>query len=389
MQEKVVIEDIKSRPILDSRDEWTIETEIFFSDGSSGIASTPSGKSTGSREAKIVSVKDAIASIHGSLKKNLRGFSANDQIKFDKRLIDIDGTIDKRNIGANTILSLSISFLKALAHSNRVETWRLIRELCGNSGSNKARLLINVINGGVHSGSNLPFQEYIVIPKSETYRDAVSMGQKIYHSLSNIIKENLGPGAVCIGDEGGFAPTFRDPLEPFSLIRLACEREGLYDKVDFGMDSANGAGRLGKEEMKMWYGKFVSEFNLHYLEDPFGEDMVDDFVSIKNEFPNTIIAGDDLTTTNAQMIEKMAGRGAINGVIIKPNQIGTVYESLEAIKIARKNNVKIIVSHRSGETNDDFIADFAHGTGAYGFKLGSPARGERVSKYNRLLRIEG
>ena len=189
MQERVKVEDIKARPILDSRDEWTIETEIFFSDGSSGIASVPSGKSTGSREAHVVSVTDAISNIHGVIKKNLKGFSADDQLKLDRKLRDLDGTENKRHLGGNTLLSVSIAFLKALAHSGRKDLWKLIREISDTKESEKTRLFINVINGGLHSGNNLPFQEYIIIPKVDSYKSAVEIGNSLYHSLSKVIVE--------------------------------------------------------------------------------------------------------------------------------------------------------------------------------------------------------
>jgi enolase len=388
MQEKVIISEINSRPILDSRDEWTIETEINLSDGSSGIASVPSGKSKGSREAHTVSIHDAIAHIHGPLRKGLIGFSGEDQSKLDQRLIYLDGTDNKRHLGGNTLLSISIAFCKALSHSRRIEVWKLIREISNNKSTLKPRLFINVINGGLHAGNNLPFQEYIAIPKTTSYKEASEEGSILYQTLKSVLEEEKGKSSICLGDEGGFASGFRDPLEPFEVITKALERSNLQDKFDFGLDAAAGANRLSKTEMIENYEKMISMHNLIYLEDPFGENDAEDFVNLKSKNQSVIITGDDLTTTNAKEIEKYAKMQAISGVIIKPNQIGTISEALLAVSVAKDNGIKVVVSHRSGETNDDFIADFADGVSAFGFKLGSPARGERVAKYNRLLSIE-
>lgn len=388
MQEKVTISAISSRPILDSRDEWTIETEIHLSDGSSGIASVPSGKSKGSREVYSASIHDSISHLHGALRKGLIGFSGDDLQKLDQRLIDLDGTDNKRHLGGNTLLSISIAFCKALSHSRRIELWRLIREISNNESNLNPRLFINVINGGLHAGNNLAFQEYIVIPKTTSYKEAIEQGSTLYKKLKDVLEEEKGKSSICLGDEGGFASGFRDSLEPFEVISRAIEKSNLKDKFDFGLDAAAGAKRLSKLEMIDSYEKMISIHNLIYLEDPFDENDAESFVDLKSKNESVIITGDDLTTTNSKEIEKYAKMQAISGVIIKPNQIGTVFEALSAVSVAKKNGIKVIVSHRSGETNDDFIADFAHGVSAFGFKLGSPARGERVAKYNRLLSIE-
>lgn len=386
--DNVFISDIKARSILDSRDEWTIETEVILGDGSSGIGSVPSGKSRGKREAFVILPHDAVHNIMGPIKKSLKGFKVTTQEKFDERLISLDGTINKRHLGGNTLLSLSIAFAKAVAHSKRVPLWRHIGDLSNNQNFTPVKLFVNLINGGVHAENNLPFQEYIMIPEAVAYSKSVEFARSVYQNLKEVILEKKGQSGLCMGDEGGFAPRCEDFLEPFALISEAIRRTKNVIVTNFGLDSANGAGKLNKDEMGVSYKKMVADYKLHYLEDPYGENDVSDFIFTKSYFKELIVTGDDLTVSNSNIIRDMVQKKAINGVIIKPNQIGTLSEALLAVKVAKEKDVKVVVSHRSGETNDDFIADFAHGVGAYGFKLGSPARGERVSKYNRLLAIE-
>jgi enolase len=241
----------------------------------------------------------------------------------------------------------------------------------------------------LHAGNNLPFQEYILIPKSNSPFESTNIIVSAYSNLREDLKRVYGPQATNVGDEGGFAPMLSDPISPYTLIENAVSNLGYKDIVEYGMDAAaNNSGKSVSELFNI-YEKMLNSHNIVYLEDPFSEKDEDSFQRITALFRHKVmISGDDITVTDKKRISRLSQKGAISAVIIKPNQIGTISEAIEAVKEARKNNISVVVSHRSGETNDDFIADFAVGVGADGIKLGAPARGERVSKYNRLLEIE-
>ena len=256
------------------------------------------------------------------------------------------------------------------------------------------RLFMNVVNGGLHAGNNLHFQEYLIIPRARTFKESIDIGTAVYHALGAALVKAKGRGAANLGDEGGFAPNFKNDLEPFQMLRAVAKRLKLDKKIDFGMDAAaTDVKGLSRQQLSNTYKKLIKEYSPLYIEDPFGENDFKNFAAITaaNNIKNKSklwIAGDDLTTTNTDRMEMAQAKKSVNAIIIKPNQIGTVTETLNAVRLARQYKWAVVVSHRSGETNDDFIADLAYGVAADGFKLGAPARGERIAKYNRLLEIE-
>jgi len=383
------IAETKVRKILDSRGEWTLEVAVVTDSGLPAVVSVPRGKSRGKYEAASVSVDEAVRNIEEVIAPALKGFDPKDQQKIDRRLIELDGTANKSGLGGNAVLGVSLACARAAAVSQQIPVWRHIRELINlPAPTGPPRLFINVINGGLHAGNNLDFQEYLIIPKVSTMTEAVRLGDLAYISLRDFLVENFGKSASLLGDEGGFAPEFRDNLEPFEILERSAADAGLLGKLDFGLDAAASNIQKDPEELKSIYQELRARHNLWYLEDPFGENEFDKFADLLKDWPSGLICGDDLTVTNVERMKTAVEHHSINSIIIKPNQIGTLTETLTAVRQAREYGWKVIVSHRSGETDDDFIADLAYGVGADGFKLGAPARGERVAKFNRLLAIE-
>lgn len=377
------IEKIEAQPILDSRGQWTIEVEMASSDFSI-FTSVPQGKSRGKKEAVAREIDVAVDNINNKINKVIQGFPSEDQEGLDKLLKELDGTNNKSNLGGNAILATSLASARLTAKMENMPLWLYLSRLA-NSQPKAPRLLANLINGGLHAQSGLVFQEYILIPETSNIREAIGFILKVYGDLGKLLKSY--PSGTAVGDEGGYAPSINDNYYPFELIKKAIV--GQKTKFSFGLDAAaDNIDDLTEEELFNTYSYLVDNFPLSYLEDPFSED---DFLSWQRIFSElsekTNIVGDDLTVTNPDIISQPEMERMINGIIIKPNQIGTLSEVLRAVKIARNNNWQIFISHRSGETNDDFIADLAYGIGADGFKLGAPARGERISKYNRLLKI--
>ncbi|OGZ00272.1 MAG: hypothetical protein A2945_04570 [Candidatus Liptonbacteria bacterium RIFCSPLOWO2_01_FULL_52_25] len=386
------IKALTAHPILDSRGEWTVEVALTLANGASVTASVPQGKSIGSHEAETVSAAQAVANIMKYIAPKLRGQDPRKQRGIDELLRLIDGTPTKRRLGGNAILAVSIACVKAAALAEGKPLWKYLRRIAHPSlslGTSGPRLFINVINGGLHAGNNLDFQEYLVIPKTKILRESVVMGERIYHALAKELKQSKGRNALNVGDEGGFAPSFKNNQEPFEMLARVVRSLGYAKKVDFGMDAAASDVKMSHRKLVAFYKTLVRRYPFIYLEDPFGEEAFIEFRELRNELSKKLwVAGDDLTTTNVKRMEKAYANQSVNAVIIKPNQIGTVTEAIDAVRMARKHNWAVVVSHRSGETNDAFIADFAVGIGADGFKLGAPARGERIAKYNRLLEIE-
>ncbi len=379
------IKDIKASRILNSRSDWTIEIEMSLGDGTSIKASVPEGKSSGAHEAVPVSAEEAVKNIEKIILPAVRGLEAADQSDLDRGLIRLDGTPNKSRLGANAILAVSIAALRASAASKNIPLWRYIRETTGLGSSPKGlKIFANVINGGLHAGNALDVQEYLVIPRITDLRESINIIHAIYHKLGEICNEKYGHTASLVGDEGGYAPALDNNLSPLSLIQSASDGYA----VDFGIDAAASNITMDKNTLLDLYRTMVDQFKLAYVEDPFGEDDFQSFAEMTAGYGSSaVIAGDDLTVTNVGRMEEAWERKSINGVIIKPNQIGTVTEAIEAVRKARDYGWSVIVSHRSGETNDDFIADFGVGVGADGIKIGAPSRGERVAKYNRLLEI--
>lgn len=383
------IVSIKARKILDSRGEWTLETTVTTDSAATASVSVPRGKSRGKFEAASVSVDEAVRNTDKVIAPALKGVRADEQIVIDKHLLELDGTPNKSALGGNTILGTSLACARAAATSEAVPLWRYLRDLSGLPVHEAPpRLFINVINGGLHAGNNLDFQEYLIIPTVSSMSEAVRLGEMAYIALREFLVENFGKSASLLGDEGGFAPNFRDNLEPLEILERSAADAGLLGKLKFGLDASASNISKDSEELKSIYQELRTRHNLWYLEDPFGENEFDKFANLLKDWPDGLICGDDLTVTNAGRMKTAAERKSVNAIIVKPNQIGTLTETLAAVKQAREYGWKVIVSHRSGETNDDFIADLAFGVGADGFKLGAPARGERVAKFNRLLAIE-
>lgn len=383
------ISKIRAYKILDSRGEWTIETEITLDNGIVSKASVSQGKSIGSFEAHSVSPDTAIKNISEKIEQSLLGIDIEKQEEIDGRMISLDGTDNKSNLGANSILGVSLGCARAAALSLNVPIWKYLKEKYEFKENPNPRIFLNVINGGLHAGNNLKFQEYIIIPKGKNLTESVELGVSAYQAVKKYLMNNLGASASGLGDEGGFAPNFPNDFTPFEILQEVIKDEGFSDKFDLGMDAAATNVDSSTAELTKIYGEMRNKFNVFYLEDVFGENDFEGFSKLKESIgKDTIIAGDDLTTTNTERMKEAMEKGSINGIIIKPNQIGTLTETVAAIKLAKEWGWFVIVSHRSGETNDSFIVDLAIGTGADGIKIGAPARGERVAKLNRILEIE-
>ncbi|EKD64509.1 MAG: hypothetical protein ACD_50C00362G0003 [uncultured bacterium] len=384
----LTISSVFPRKILDSRGEWTIEVVIKFSNGLEARASVPQGKSVGSYEAVYLPVDKAINVIKEFIEPKVKGRKLGEQKEFDALLVELDGTASKSNLGANSTLGLSLAYARASALAENIPLWRSIGNIYGEKPTRKPYLYVNLINGGLHAGNNLDFQEYMIIPQTESYRQSVEASVAIYQRMKKYLIEHLGAGASNLGDEGGCAPYFPNALAPFEILAKAIQRVDLPLKILFGLDAAANNIKKSSAELTKSYKDMIDKFSLFYLEDPYKEQEFEDFSALLKKTSSLTIAGDDLTATNISRIQKACEQSCINGVVIKPNQIGTLSETLDAVRTARKCGYSIVVSHRSGETNDGFIVDLAHGIGADGIKIGAPARGERVEKFNRFLEIE-
>ena len=388
------IDHIEARQIIDTRGNATIETTLS-TDAVQSTASVPSGKSTGSHEAYELrdsdgSVTHAIENVNGEIADAItnRDFDSIDSL--DDFLIELDGTLNKSRLGANAILSVSIAVMRLSAMLEGIPLWKAIANRAGTTPL-APRLFVNVMNGGAHANFNLPFQEYILVIEGKT-SDSLPISQEIFTKLG----ERLGSGTP-MGDEGGYAPKFETLEEPFEILDSFITE---YPGTSIALDAAaselfrDGSYQLiGKsyssEELAKIYSEIVEKFPIHSIEDPFAEDAPDDFAKITSVLGEKIfIIGDDLTCTNPTRIKNSAHNKEINSVLIKPNQIGTVKEALEAVKETYAAGFKAVASHRSGETNDTFIADFAYGIGAHGLKAGGFGQHERLVKYERLIEIE-
>lgn len=411
------IKEIKATEILDSRGNPTIETTVVLNDGNIGIADCPSGASIGSYEAmelrdrdenrfKGLGVLKAIDNVQNAIAPKIIGLEASKQQEIDRAMIELDGTQNKGRLGANAILSVSMAVSKAAAKSSVLPLFLYLKQFIKNSTTTGLKVptpAFNLINGGKQGDGNLDFQEFLVIPAtSKSYRESLEIGTSVCKSLKEVLKQkNL---STLIGDEGGFSPTISTNADALSLLKdaITASSHNLGFDVFLGLDVAantfhsNGAYQIKDKSMSQssddlisYYEELNKQFGLLYLEDSLSEDDWDGWTKITSKISqNTIVVGDDLTVTNPYRLAMAIDKKAITGIIIKPNQIGTVIETLAVVEVARMAGFKIIVSHRSGETNDDFIADFAVAVCADYVKFGAPQRGERVAKYNRLLHIE-
>lgn len=410
------IKQIKASEILDSRGNPTVEATIILSDGVVGTAGCPSGASIGSYEALEIRDRDpsrfngmgvlrAIENIEKIIAPTLIGFEAAKQQEIDRLLIDLDGTQNKGRLGANATLAVSMAVCEAAAKSAILPLFLYLRQFIQreNTTLKIPTPLFNLINGGKHAGNNLDFQEFLVIPATaKPYNEALQIGNLLYAGTKEILKNSGLP--TLVGDEGGFAPRLAKNLEAFELLQKAIDNTNLRLGFDifFGLDAAannfyknqNYAIRektmtFSSSDLISFYEELNKQYPLLYLEDPLFEDDWEGWVNLSSKISqNTVLVGDDLTTTNPYRLQMAIDKRAIAGIIIKPNQIGTVLEALAVVEAARSAGLKIIVSHRSGETNDSFIADFAVAASSDYVKFGAPVRGERVAKYNRLLQIE-
>jgi len=386
----VKIRKIKGRQVFDSRGNPTVEAEIFSDDGHYASAIVPSGASTGTYEAFELrdkenknylgkSVFKAVENINGPIAKTLNNIDINNQTKIDKTLIDLDGTEQKKKLGANAILAVSIASIKLAAIEKNTSLFKYL----GNSKSTQLPIpLLNIINGGVHAKNNLDIQEFMIRPeKVKSFSEAIRRSFLVIQNLKGMVNNTN------VGDEGGFAPNLTNNEEAIELIIKAIEKSGFKpgEEVSICLDVA--ANELNEKKTIDYYYELTKKYPIKSIEDPFTEDDWKSWKKITKE-TNIQIVGDDLFATNISRLQKGIKEKAANAILIKPNQIGTVTETLEVIKFAQKNKFKTIISHRSGDSEDTFIADLAVGTKSSQIKTGSLSRSERVAKYNRLLRIE-
>jgi len=391
-----MIKSLESREILNSRGNPTIEVEL---ETNKGIfkASVPSGASCGKNESKELSVKRAMASVK-IIAKEIKGMNEKKQKKIDRLLIRLDGTEDKSHLGANALLAVSIAVCRAGAVAKGKPLYKYIRKIGGRKlkarGWRMPKPCFNIINGGAHAGNKLDVQEFMIIPQGDTFKANLRKGAETYHQLKDLLKKKFGRQSTNLGDEGGFAPNISKSLEVLSLLTKVIKDQNIRIGLDvaasqfYNDERYNFDGKfLTGDKLLEYYEKIVKKYPIEFIEDPFDEEDWESFEKITERLKVNII-GDDLLTTNINRIRLAYVKSACNGVIIKPNQIGTVTETLQAIQLAKLYKWKIVVSHRSGETLDDFIADLSVGVQSNYIKSGAPARGERLAKYNRLLKIE-
>ncbi len=404
---------IKGRQVFDSRGNPTVEAEVYSDDGNHASAIVSSGASTGTHEAFELrdlenkeylgkSVLKAVDNVNNIISKTLNNFDTFDQRKIDQTLLNLDGTKQKKKLGANSILAVSIASSKLAAISKKISLFKYL----GGTKSNQLPLpLMNIINGGVHANNSLKIQEFMIRPeKAKTFSDAIKICFLVIQKLKMLLNQkNL---STTVGDEGGFAPSLNNNEEAIEFILESIEKAGFKPGKDVSICldvASNELYKNGKYSVQSsnfddpkktidYYLDLINKYPIKSIEDPFAED---DWMSwtgfmkfIKVNNKNIQIVGDDLFVTNKERLSKGIKEQSANAILVKPNQIGTLTETIDVIKLAHKNNYKTIISHRSGDSEDTFIADLAIATGSSQVKTGSLARSERVAKYNRLLRIE-
>jgi len=389
------IKHVKGRQVFDSRGNPTVEAEIILESGLTGTAIVPSGASTGRYEAHELrdnnkdylnkSVFNAVNNINNKISKTLINKNSTDQSEIDKILINLDGTDNKSNIGANAILAVSIANLKAAAKFDNKEIYKFINNKT-NPNFSLPYPLMNIINGGAHANNSLEIQEFMIRPDGAiNFKECMQMSFLVIQNLKkNLEDKNI---STSVGDEGGFAPSLASDEEAIEIIMKSISLAGFKPGEDISICLDVAANELKKQKNIKYFLEITKKFPIKSIEDPFTEDDWDNWKEL-TEKTNTQIVGDDLFVTNKKRLEKGIKEKSANSILIKPNQIGTVSETLEAIKLAQDNNFTTIISHRSGDSEDTFIADLAVATNSSQIKTGSLARSERVSKYNRLLRIE-
>jgi enolase len=400
------IETVRARQILDSRGNPTVEVDVRLESGAGGRAAVPSGASTGVHEAVELrdgedayggkGVTKAVANVDGEIAEAVRGFDAADQEGLDRRLIDLDGTPNKGRLGANAVLGVSLAAAKAAASEAGVS---LFRYLGGESADTLPVPMLNVVNGGAHAQNSIDLQEFMVVPAgATTFAEAVQIGSEVFHSLRGLLHER--GFATAVGDEGGFAPDLESSEQAIEVVLEAAERAGRRESVAIALDPAatevwrecayRFEGReLRPPEMTEFWAGIVDSYPIVSIEDPLAEDEWESWSELTRRLGERVqLVGDDLFVTNPKRLQRGIDECAANAILVKVNQIGTLTETLEAIRLAQANGYATVISHRSGETEDTTIADLAVATGAGQIKTGAPSRTDRVAKYNRLLRIE-
>jgi enolase len=407
-----LIEQVWAREILDSRGNPTLEAEVILEDGTQGRAAVPSGASTGENEAVELrdedelrylgkGVEKAVANVNEKITYELEGLDALDQTLIDHKMIEADGTENKSRLGANAILAVSMATARAAAAHLEIPLYRYL------GGANAKTLpvpMMNIINGGAHADNNVDFQEFMVMPVgAESFREALRTGAEIFHHLKAVLKSR--GYATSVGDEGGFAPNLKSNEEAIETILEAISRAGYEagENVMLALDPASSEffkdgkyvfkksdkRELTSAEMAAYWADWCSRYPIISIEDGMAENDWDGWKDLTGQVGSRVqLVGDDLFVTNTKFLRRGIDEGAANSILIKVNQIGTVTETLDAIELARTNNMTCVISHRSGETEDSFIADLAVATNVGQIKTGSLSRSDRIAKYNQLLRIE-
>ena len=406
------IAEVRAREVLDSRGNPTVEAEVLLADGTSGRAIVPSGASTGEHEA--VELRDgdenrylgkgvlkAVENVNGEIADALANYDAADQRALDAKMIELDGTENKGRLGANAILAVSMAAARAAANSFGLPLYRYL----GGAGANVLPTpMMNILNGGAHADNNVDFQEFMVMPVgASSFSEALRWGVEVFHKLKAVLKKRGYNTAV--GDEGGFAPSLKSNVEAIEVVLEAIQNAGYKPGEDIAIALDPAASEFyqdGKyvfkksdksakssEEMARFWAKWANDYPIVSLEDGLAEDDWEGWKKLTELVGDKIqLVGDDLFVTNTQRLQEGIDKGIANSILIKVNQIGTVSETLDAIDLARRNGYTSVISHRSGETEDTFIADLAVATGAGQIKTGSASRTDRIAKYNQLLRIE-
>jgi enolase len=407
-----LIEQVWARQILDSRGNPTVEAEVILEDGTTGRAAVPSGASTGEHEAVELrdgddsrylgkGVTQAVENVNEKISYELEGMDALDQTAIDEALLALDGTPNKSSLGANALLAVSLATARAAASLLEMPLYRYL------GGVNAKTLpvpMMNIVNGGAHADNNVDFQEFMIMPVgAETFSDALRIGAEIFHNLKSVLK---GRGySTAVGDEGGFAPNLKSNEEAIETILEAVEKAGytagenvmlaldpaaseFYDGTNYVFKKSDKR-ELSSDEMIAYWADWCAKYPIISIEDGLAEGDWEGWRKITEQLGRKVqLVGDDLFVTNVQFLQKGIDTGAANSILIKVNQIGTLTETLDAIELAKTNNMTAVISHRSGETEDSFIADLAVATNAGQIKTGSLSRSDRIAKYNQLLRIE-
>jgi enolase len=408
----IAISKIHAREVLDSRGNPTVEAEVTITDGTQGRAIVPSGASTGEHEA--VELRDgdkqrymgkgvlkAVENVNTQIAKALAGMDAGDQRALDQKMIELDGTDNKSRLGANAILAVSMAAARVAAASSKQPLYQYL----GGAGANLLPLpMMNILNGGAHADNNVDFQEFMVMPVgAKTFSEALRWGVEVFHTLKGVLKKRGYNTAV--GDEGGFAPSVKSNVEAIEVVLEAIQQAGYKPgkEIAIALDPAasefyqdgkyvfkkSDKSAKSSDEMVSFWAKWVKDYPIVSLEDGLSEEDWEGWAALTKEVGGKIqLVGDDIFVTNIEFLQKGIDRHVANSILIKVNQIGTVSETLDAIDLARRNGYTSVISHRSGETEDTFIADLAVATGAGQIKTGSASRTDRIAKYNQLLRIE-